>query len=207
MSKAAVRHVDRGAALDEADAQRRFVRNLTEAIVWCTASGSLSNPETSLRTCEPTILISPEDQVRGVCSSRSMSLWHSGRRDLPAVTGLCGGRLVAYFPNDNLCDGVAKTHSKGFFDFDNIPPFDTWVWWVRNVRREEYDDHTTSEREVDYLVAWVPPDFVALADAGIRINAEDCIMWLDEVDDNFVRSLRSMNFLPDAPVGVSAPGV
>ena len=197
MSKTVVRSIDRGAALG-VDDQQRFIRNLTEAIAWCMASGSLSNPETSLRTCEPTYLLSPEAQIRGVCSSRSWRLWKSARRDLPAVTGLCGGRLVAYFPDDNLCDGVAKQESKGFFDFDNMPPYDTWIWWVRNLRRVEYDDHTTDEREVNYLVAWVPPDFIELANAGIRHNAEDCIMWLDEVDDGFARSVGSMNLFRDA---------
>jgi len=194
-------------ALHDPRDRRRFIRNLTEAIVWCTASGSLSNPEASLRTCEPTILIPPRDQVFGVCSSRSMSLWHSARGNPPAVTDLCGGRLVAYFPSFNLADGAAAAESKGFFDVDNIPPYDTWVWMVQCVSRVEYADRTTSEMEASYLVAWVPPDFIALADAGIRANPESCIRWLEELDDDFVRSLRSMNFLPDAPIGATAPRI
>jgi hypothetical protein len=60
--------------------------------------------------------------------------------------------------------------------------------------------------EANYVVAWVPPGFIELADAGIEANPESCIMWIDELDDDFVRSLRSMNFLPDAPVGATTPG-
>ena len=182
-------------ALHDPRDRRRFIRNLTEAIVWCTASGSLSNPEASLRTCEPTILIPPRDQVFGVCSSRSMSLWHSARGNPPAVTDLCGGRLVAYFPSFNLADGAAAAESKGFFDVDNVPPYDTWVWMVRNVRTSAYADGARGEMDANYLVAWVPPDLIQLANAGVAVNPEACILWLDTLDDEFVRSLRRLGFI------------
>jgi hypothetical protein len=58
---------------------------------------------------------------------RSRRLRASGRRNLSSITDLCGGRLVAYFPDDNLFDGAAEAESQGFFDVDNIPPYDTWV--------------------------------------------------------------------------------
>jgi hypothetical protein len=197
---------DIAVALHDLRDQQRFIKSLTEAIAWCTGSGSVSDPRASLRTCRPSDLVSPEDQVNGVCISRSLRLPELGRR-LPDVTGLCGGRLVAYFPSFNLADGWAETQSKGFLDVDNIPPYDTWVWWVRSVSRVEYADHRTSELEASYLVAWVPPDFIELADAGVRANPEDCIRWLEALDDDFVRSLRSMNLLPDSPVGATAPGI
>jgi hypothetical protein len=28
--------------------------------------------------------------------------------------------------------------------------------------------------EVNYLVAWVPPDFIALASGGVDVNPEGC---------------------------------
>ena len=201
---------DTAAALHYPGDRERFIKNLTEAIAWCTVSGSLSDPRTSLRTCKPELedLLSQSSQVFQVSLERSRRLRESGQKPLPAVTDLCGGRLVAFFPSDSLSDGVAKTESKGFFNVDNIPPYDTWVWIVRNVRRWEQAGCTTNERDANYLVAWVPPDFIALADAGIEANdPECCIMWLDELDDDFVQSLRRMNFLPNAPVGATAPGI
>jgi hypothetical protein len=39
---------------------------------------------------------------------------------------LTGGRLLAYFPDNNLACGVAEVESQGFFDTNNIPPYDTW---------------------------------------------------------------------------------
>jgi len=49
--------------------------------------------------------------------------------------------------------------------------------------------------EANYLVAWVPPDFIELASGGIAVIPEQCIEWLDTRDDAFVRSLRRMGFL------------
>ena len=75
------------------------------------------------------------------------------------------------------------------------PPYDTWVWMVRNVRSFTYADGAKGEMEVNYLVAWVPPDFIRLANAGVAVNPEKCILWLDTLDDEFVRSLRRLGFL------------
>jgi hypothetical protein len=191
---------DTAVALQYPDDRESFIKSLTDAIAWCTLAGSLSDPKASLRTCKPKLddLIDQSSQLFRVDFKRMDRLQSAGQEDRPAVTGLCGGRLVAYFPSNNMACGASETESKGFFDVNNIPPYDTWVWIVRSVRHWEQAGRTTGEREANYLVAWVPPDFIALADAGIGVNPEGCIVWLDEYDDDFVRSLRSMNFLPDA---------
>jgi hypothetical protein len=72
------------------------------------------------------------------------------------------GRLLFYFPNDNLADGAAQYSSNGFFDVDNVPPWDTWV---------HYSERT--------LVSWVPHQVVVLAQKGIDVNPEMCIRWID----------------------------
>src|SRR4030095_14369286 len=116
--------------LNSVEVERQFVTRLTEAIAWCASAGSLLQPDTSLRTCRqiPCDLSSQDHQVFLVALERSRRLSLSGKRSLPPVTSLCGGRLLAYFPNDNLFDGFAEVQSKGFFDVNNIPPPDTWVW-------------------------------------------------------------------------------
>ena len=180
--------------------QRRFVEQLTEAILWCRGEGSILQPRTSLRTCKPdqNDLTSQHHQVFSVCLERSRRLSSSGRRHLSPVTSLCGGRLLAYFPDDNLADGWAETVSEGFFDVNNIPPYDTWVWMVRNIRTFEYADHEQGEIEANYLVAWVPPDFMPLASRGVDANPEGCILWLDTLNDEFVQSLRRLSFFQGA---------
>ena len=175
--------------------QRKFIRRLTETIFWCRDAGSLAQPKTSLRTCKPKDLTSPSHQVFSVCSKRSRLLWSSGKRNLAPATDLGGGRLLAYFPDNNLACGVAEVESQGFFDTNNIPPYDAWVWMVQNVRSFAYADVAKGEMEVNYLVAWAPPDFIALASGGVDVNPEGCILWLDTLNDAFVRSLRGLGFL------------
>ena len=51
------------------------------------------------------------------------------------------GRLLAYFPDENLACGVAEAETQGFFTVDNVPPWDTWVAYLHE------DDQT------NYLVA------------------------------------------------------
>ena len=70
------------------------------------------------------------------------------------------GRLLLYAPDENLCDGAAQYSSKGFFDIDNVPPWDTWICFFE-----------------PYLVSWVPPRLVELANIGIEVNPEECICW------------------------------
>ena len=183
--------------LDNSHDQREFIKRLTQTIYWCRDVGLPSQPRQSLRSCKPDRddLTAQRQQVFGVCLDRLGRLLAAGKRDLAPVTNLCGGRLLAYFPNDNLSDGFAETKSQGFFDANNIPPYDTWVWMVRNVQGFTYDDGARGEIEANYLVAWIPPDFIELASAGIAVNPEECIQWLETRDDEFVRSLRRMGFL------------
>ncbi|MGA9980778.1 MAG: hypothetical protein WBQ08_19315 [Candidatus Sulfotelmatobacter sp.] len=76
------------------------------------------------------------------------------------IPDLAGGRLLLHAPDDNLCDGAAQCSSKGFFDVDNIPPWDTWVCFSGK-----------------YLVSWVPPRLLELANQGVDTNPEQCILW------------------------------
>lgn len=74
------------------------------------------------------------------------------------------GRLLLFVPSDTLMDGAAKYSSNGFFDVNNVPPWDTWV---------SFSDRT--------LVSWVPPVLIETAQRGIDANPEACIRWVDEV--------------------------
>ena len=183
--------------LNNVHEQQKFNKWLTETICWCHSAGSLLEPRKSLRTAKPTQsdLSSQHHQVFSVSLERSRRLWSLGQRNLPPAASLCGGRLLAYFPDDNLADGVAEAETDGFFDVNNTPPYDTWLWMVRNLRTFKYADGAKGEMDANYLVAWVPPDFIPLASAGVDVNPEKCILWLDTMDDEFVRSLRRLKLL------------
>jgi hypothetical protein len=96
----------------------------------------------------------------------------AGRRlPMSLATRVLPGRLMVYFPHLNLCDGAAEMESSGFFDVDNAPPWDTWVACFEDPE---------SGGSGPYVIAWVPEPFIAAADAGISVNPECCIVWLDE---------------------------
>jgi hypothetical protein len=73
------------------------------------------------------------------------------------------GRLLLYFPAENLACGAAQVSSGGFFDTDNVPPWDIWVAYEGNA-----------------LISWVPPGLIVAAQMGIDVNPENCIRWLDQ---------------------------
>jgi hypothetical protein len=72
------------------------------------------------------------------------------------------GRLLLYYPQEQLADGAAEYSSNGFFDVNNVPPWDIWV---------DFSEHI--------LVSWVPPGFIEAAQIGIDVNPEQCIRWAD----------------------------
>ena len=101
--------------------------------------------------------------VSQVAESRSRALRKSGKDSNSQSPDLCGGRLLLYAPEDNLADGAAEYVSFGFFDADNVPPWDTWVTMFGK-----------------HLVSWVPPQLLRLAQEGLDVNPEQCIVWADD---------------------------
>jgi hypothetical protein len=77
-----------------------------------------------------------------------------------SVGDQAGGRLLLYVPTENLACGAAQASSCGFFDVNNVPPWDIWVDFSKET-----------------LVSWVPPDLVEAAQMGIDVNPEGCIRW------------------------------
>lgn len=73
------------------------------------------------------------------------------------------GRGLLFTPQDSLSDGAATVHSEGFFDVDNVPAWDTWVY---------FDGRT--------LLSWVPPQLISKVQSGIDVNPEGCIRWADD---------------------------
>ena len=101
--------------------------------------------------------------VEQVTEARSQILQQSGRRTNSQGFDLCGGRLMLFAPEDNLADGAAEYVSMGFFDVDNVPPWDTWITMFGK-----------------YLVSWVPPQVIRLVQEGLDVNPEQCILWADD---------------------------
>ena len=134
------------------------------SIMGNSASPRLRSPE--LRPMTIPLFPSTEAErvrvVETVADNRAHKL--GAGKDHRAFEGLADGRLLLYSPDENLFDGAAMVASNGFFDVDNIPPWDTWVCFVGR-----------------YLVSWVPPQLLELANSGIEVNPEGCILWAPEV--------------------------
>ena len=99
------------------------------------------------------------------------------------TSGPAGGRLLAYFPDEELSDGAAEAETNGFFDINNAPPWDTWVALFREPRR----DRSTA----DCLVSWVPETFTQSVDRGISVNPEQCIQWLGQTGLHVEEQIRA----------------
>ena len=152
---------------------REFRERLADTVSWCAARADASRPRDCLR--DPYLRPRSLERdyfsaVQTVLSSRMLQAGSPLPRRLPA-----GGRLMVYFPEQDLSDGAAELESGGFFDVFNAPPWDTWVGFFQEAGARNVS-------EALYLLAWVPPALVEIADSGIEANPEQCIRWLDETD-------------------------
>jgi len=119
-------------------------------------------------TSDPTLVVdcvvsSRQDAVKSANRQRA-------RRDV---------RLLYYEPSANLWDGAACAASKGYFDLEDAPPWDTWLCFV----------------DAKFVVAWVPENYVDRVDSGIGVTIADCLGWAERRDGEFTRMLRRAGYL------------
>lgn len=152
-----------------------FGQRLVETIAWCVPLVRADDPKGSLRgeALQPRLL---ERDRAGTL--RSLTGYRGNHIRRPQASSdrptLLGGRLLVYFPDANLSDGAAQHVSRGFFDVHNAPPWDTWIALA--------DEASGDPSFQQYLVSWVPPEFIACVQEGIDVNPEGCIVWLEDAD-------------------------
>jgi hypothetical protein len=103
-----------------------------------------------------------ESAVNDLISKRRALLNSQSGSDSRQIQPEREGRLLVYWPSQNLADGAAEYSSDGFFNSNNTPPWDTWF---------HFDDGR--------LFAWVPDILIPLAQSGIDANPATCIQWAD----------------------------
>lgn len=147
-----------------------FWTSLSMTIDWCLPRIDARDPAGCLRASASRPRLFTTSHLDTV----SEALRHRYPSPLPTIPAgeLRGGRLLVYFPDQELADGAAEVESRGFLDVNNAPPWDAWVAFVQ-LAPDSGDSH---------LLAWVPPEFLALVEAGIRVNPEECITWLEDAD-------------------------
>jgi hypothetical protein len=142
--------------VDTADVDR-----LIEAIAWSERRASGEDVSGCLRTASlrPAVLCrSIRESVSSVNSRRRRLLKDADR---PAVRG----RIIAFWPQQVIADGISEAASSGFFDADDCPPWDTLFASVQ-------------EASLTVVLAYVPKILLAHADAGIHANMLKSIQWV-----------------------------
>ena len=141
-----------------------FRERLAETVSFCSRRTGQPDLGGALRT---TALSPPPatpwpETVRAVAEQRQLLLGRSWRR---SQDPLGGGLLLVYFPTPPHSRGAARTASGGYFDERDAPPWDSWVAYLEEPGRS-------------YVVAWVPPEALAQATAGVQA-ASGSLSWLE----------------------------
>lgn len=169
----------------------QFKVRLAQTIFWCAPRANKRNPATSLRTAELRPRLLEESRTSAVDTVAYARELYGGVeiRNATMPSRLGGGQLLIYFPNDDLACGAAEQETAGFFDINNVPPWDTWVAYVQD------EQPNIDSFDTEYLIAWVPYEFVGLANEGIAVNPEQCILWLSDTSVELARTLDAENLL------------
>ncbi len=140
-----------------------FRERLAETVSWCVRRSGTVPLGDALRSpgLAPPTAASWPDTVRAVATARLHALGRSWRR---TIDPLGGGLLLVHFPTPPHSHGAARAASDGYFDLRDAPPWDSWAAYIEEAERS-------------YLVAWVPPEALAQASAGITV-AGTSLGWL-----------------------------
>jgi hypothetical protein len=165
--------------------QARAIR-LAEVVAYCGSVLAAGDPISSLRSpaLRPdgilharhwrTQLPEPswDDWMDQIAEIRADNLRARGAYPSTVGGGLEGGRVMLYFPDEQLADGASAEASGGYFDLDNVPPWDTWMW-IEDAPPHAHAWFTW------WIATYVPPALVDGAERGRRVNPEQCLQWAD----------------------------
>ena len=184
-----------------------FGRRLADAQAWCLPRVRLTDPEHSLRTPAlrpPQWRVGPRwpagfadhdaptDRnalVEATAIQRRELLAASPRLSPVPVRGLAGGRLLVFNPDMSLSDGAAETASRGFFDTDNTPPWDTWLCFVDETAGAPVRVGPNFAVWRAFLISWVPEPLLDDIAEAVLVNPEQCVIWADDLDSAFIQGL------------------
>jgi hypothetical protein len=113
--------------------------------------------------------------ISWINETRSTLLKREGIEASNAIYALSEIKLLLYEPLETVSDGAAEAASRGFYDLEDAPPWDTWFL---------YEDHA--------IFCCVPEFAVGRAQAGIDANPVDCIHWAEWSRLGHYRNDRSL---------------
>lgn len=152
------------------------IASLHETALWCSSSEPTMVGFRSEALRPPALLLeepigflidrghaSIEDAVSDLCRRR--------RELLLKVPGMeiHGRVLLTTAIEESVVDGAARASSSGWFDGNDLPPWDTWFAYARL--------NTRGFTERQTLLAFVPSAWEADAERGMKVNPVDCMEW------------------------------
>jgi hypothetical protein len=169
-----------------------FKRLVAETAAWCSPRASRLDPRGSLRTLPlntsrnlTTISHREREQcVQNLFVERASLL---ALENVSTDTGIwLFGRLLVCYPERSVWDAAAEPVSEGFVDADDVPAWDTWCYYGT-------ENETHSE---PFLICWVPPAFIELAQEAVNYNPVASIQWASNVVNELTITLRAQGYLP-----------
>jgi hypothetical protein len=129
------------------------------------------------------------DLLERIEAARSETSTEAGDRDarnedLASSSRPPNGELICYWPGRSLSTGEADVASRGFFDVLDRPPIG---FWIEAVARPT--DSTRVKFEIA-IIAWIPAEDVARADAGRRACKSGALAMLGETSEALAAQLR-----------------
>jgi hypothetical protein len=117
--------------------------------------------------------------VSATNQSRSLHLRERGITISDVAVEQSKGKLLLWEPMETVTDGAAEASSRGFYDIEDAPPWDTWFLYSSGA-----------------IISWVPESSVQNAQAGIDANPVDCIRWIEWSDLSRILSADRVVRLP-----------
>ena len=153
---------------------------LSETVAWCLRR-PLQQDQFRSRELDPSALLrvppfgesnigvwlekkpeSHQSAINAINANRSALVRDRNIKVADSAVAKSKGRLLLYEPLETVTDGASDASSRGFFDIEDAPPWDTWFLYSEGS-----------------IFSWVPEALVQDAQAGIDANPVDCIHWCD----------------------------
>jgi hypothetical protein len=158
----------------------RVLQALSETVAWCLRR-SLQHDQFRSSELDPSALLkvppfsesnigvwlekkreSYQSAINAITANRSALVRDRNIKVADSAVAESKGRLLLYEPLETVTDGASDSSSRGFFDIEDAPPWDTWFLYSEGS-----------------IFSWVPEALVQNAQAGIDANPVDCIHWCD----------------------------
>lgn len=165
-----------------------FRVSLAETITWCLAKPKPWNPQTTFRSLELAYhdlwAHTRREMIRTVVDRRSELIAHPTSPDRPKpATSLNDGRLLAYYPDVNMFDGLSASECENFVNVCCVAAWDTWV---------DFFEAPPDKKGESMLVSWVPAEFHKMLDSAVEVDCVESIRWVDTLDHDLARELRNV---------------